>query len=203
LSDAAPPTAPPPALPAAAQPPGPGRRRRREAGPNLSENRTAPAARLRRFLTPERRRAFLAALRECGSVAEAVRRASSGRRSTTTFYDQRARDPEFAREWDDAIAEALGRIEAALFARATVGQVTRENYDAAGNLVAVQRMFSDAAALAILRVRDPAWGEALARRELDVTATARVEAVAGRPADLSALTTEELRQLELLASKVR
>jgi hypothetical protein len=152
-----------------------------------------------RGLTHQRRAKFLAALRECGSVAEAVRRASHGRRSKTTFYDERRRNAAFAAEWDEAMAEALGRIEAALFTRATVGQVTREQYDGEGKLVAVQRTFSDNAALAILRVRDPAWREALARRELD----ARVQAVPARPPDLSALTEAELRQLEQLAAKAR
>ena len=48
-------------------------------------------ARLHRGLTKERHSSFLATLRECGNVAEALRRASSGRRSTTTFYYLRAR----------------------------------------------------------------------------------------------------------------
>lgn len=63
--------------------------------------------------------------------------------------------------------------------------------------LAVQRAYSDNPAIANLRVRDPAWREVMARREPDV------KAVAGRTADLSALSDAELRQLELLAAKVR
>jgi len=173
---------------------------------NLPESRRAPA-RIHLGLTADRRAKFLAALRECGNAAEAVRRASNGRCSKKTFYDARHRDPEFAAAWEEAMAVALGKIEAALFERATKGMVVRQKFAEDGRLFAEDRVFSDNAGIAILRVRDAAWRDALARRDVDVTARAdvvsRVRVESPKPPDVSSLSDEELRELERLASKVR
>jgi len=178
----------------------------RDLDSNLEEKRRAPE-RICRDLTPERREAFLVALAECGVVSSAARRASSGRSSKSTFYDERHRDPEFAAAWDEAMAEALGKIERALFERATTGMVVRQKFAEDGRLIAEDRVFSDNAGIAILRVRDAAWRDALARRDVDVTARAdvvsRVRVEPAVPPDVSRLSDGELRELERLASKVR
>jgi len=69
-------------------------------------------------LTAERRARFLEALVETRSVTKASMMA--GKRNASCFYHLRARDPEFARAWDAALASVSAAIEADLTARAMV-----------------------------------------------------------------------------------
>jgi hypothetical protein len=81
-----------------------------------------PTHRFSRPLTPERKETFLATLRETGSPFAAARAAtpwSSERHcGLSTFRDERRRDPQFAADWERAIEEAIGRIEAEVVRRA-------------------------------------------------------------------------------------
>jgi hypothetical protein len=52
-------------------------------------------------VSPGARRGFLILLSEGVPVRDAV-----GKRSRSTFYAIRRRDPEFAQAWDDAVARA-------------------------------------------------------------------------------------------------
>jgi hypothetical protein len=73
-------------------------------------------------LTPERRRAFLEALRATGSPVAAARAATpkgTGEQAGySTFNRLRRADPTFAREWEDALADALATIESEIVRRA-------------------------------------------------------------------------------------
>jgi hypothetical protein len=61
--------------------------------------------------TPKKRAVFLKALAETGTVTHACRAAKLPRQ---TAYDWRAADPEFAKQWTDAIDVVADRIENAL-----------------------------------------------------------------------------------------
>ncbi len=78
----------------------------------------------RERLTPQRKRAFLEALRACGVATRAAREASpnaKGSGAVSTFKDERARDPEFSAAWDEALEAHAGDLLAELYRRATVG----------------------------------------------------------------------------------
>lgn len=74
--------------------------------------------------TPEKalarpwRAAFLAALRETGTVRDACEAAGIGRQ---TAYDLRAADPTLAREWDEALQDSADLLEREAVRRARVG----------------------------------------------------------------------------------
>ena len=59
-----------------------------------------------------RRAAFLLALADVPNVSRAARHAGLSR---TALYDERKRDPDFAEAWDDAIDEAIARLEETAF----------------------------------------------------------------------------------------
>lgn len=78
--------------------------------------------RSQRRVTEKRKAEFLRVLRATGSPAAAARAAtpwSTRRRGGyNTFLDLRKRDPEFARAWDEAMAEMIGSVEAEVVKRA-------------------------------------------------------------------------------------
>lgn len=74
--------------------------------------------RIQRRDAMEWRAAFIARLRGTGTVRYAATAAGVSRQ---TVYEWRDRDPDFAREWDDAIADATEALEAAARARALSG----------------------------------------------------------------------------------
>lgn len=74
-----------------------------------------------RTRTSEKKAAFLAALRERGSVMHAAESAGIGRR---TAYDWRDADPEFAAAWEDALEDSTERLEESMFERAMKGDTT-------------------------------------------------------------------------------
>jgi hypothetical protein len=79
-------------------------------------DRTTP--RIRAGLSAERRAAFLAALANAGSFEEALKSAEVDRAAALAL---RARDPSFARAWDQAQDQRLAQIEAMLVDRAIEG----------------------------------------------------------------------------------
>lgn len=89
-------------------------------------------------LTRQRRAAFLFALSSGLTVAAAAALAGVARR---TLYDFRERDPEFGREWEDALEASLAPIEARLEEIALTGDKSC--------------MATVRAAEALLRVRHP------------------------------------------------
>lgn len=76
-------------------------------------------------LTSRRKKAFLDELRLHGILVRAARAASpraSGRYGAKqTFLDERDRDPEFARQWDEAMEAAEAAIEHEIYRRAIEG----------------------------------------------------------------------------------
>ncbi len=74
-------------------------------------------------LSPERKAAFLAELARHGIVMRAARAASphSPGGASTTFNDERQRDPEFAAAWAEAIEMARADIEHEIYRRSTEG----------------------------------------------------------------------------------
>ncbi len=76
-------------------------------------------------LTDRRKRAFLAELARHGSVVRAARaaspRASARFGAKQTFADERERDPEFARQWEEAMEMAKADVEHEIYRRAQEG----------------------------------------------------------------------------------
>lgn len=101
-------------------------------------------------MTARRRKRFLDSLSEHGIVARAVRAAGGGRR---TFYDWRAADPDFAAEWDAALALGLAALEDEAMERAWRGH--RRGVWYKGRKVGVERKPSDGLLMFVLRNRLP------------------------------------------------
>ena len=57
------------------------------------------------------------------STAANVRKSAAAGISSRTAYRRRARDPDFAERWDDAIADALAQLEARVFDAALDGDM--------------------------------------------------------------------------------
>lgn len=74
-------------------------------------------------MTPQRRATFLQVLAETGIVIAAAQAAGPHQAtcSTVTWRDLRAKDPEFAREWDEALEKAAAKVEAEARRRAIEG----------------------------------------------------------------------------------
>ena len=108
-------------------------------------------------LTEGRKRAFLAALRQTGSLRAAARRATPGNSTAhgphTTFRDAIRRDPEFAAAVQEALDDALGSLEAEAMRRAVEGY-QRPVYQK-GQLVGHETVYSDNMLLTLLRARAP------------------------------------------------
>lgn len=74
-------------------------------------------------LTAERKAAFLMELARHGIAVRAARAASphSSDGAASTFKDERDRDPEFARAWEDALEAARADVEHEIYRRSTEG----------------------------------------------------------------------------------
>lgn len=137
-------------------------------------------------LTAERKRTFLEHLARTGVVAESARVASpqSARHGAlTTFKDERGRDPEFAKAWDEAVDHAVGVLEVEAFRRAV------EGWDEPTRFGPV-RKHSDRLLELMLKARNPQYRE---HRKYEVEAKAEVA-----PLNLRSLSPEKqelLRQL--------
>ena len=79
--------------------------------------------RIQNALTAARKQRFLEELASHGIVARAARAASPNSVGfcVSTFRDARNRDPDFAAEWDEAMDQARGAVEAELHRRAVEG----------------------------------------------------------------------------------
>jgi hypothetical protein len=98
-----------------------------------------------------RKRAFLESYAQCGSVAKACERA--GIRDRGQAYAWKKTDSEFADAWA-ALAECLGDVvEGALFHRAVEGVEKAVFFQ--GEVVGVEKVYSDAGAMMLLRGLKP------------------------------------------------
>lgn len=105
----------------------------------------------RRGWSEGRQRAFIFALSRCGSVARAARAVGMSRRSAYLLLDAEGAD-DFARAWDEAIDQGVGRVRADALQRALGGvfvPVFRR-----GKIVRVEHRQSDALAIALLNGQD-------------------------------------------------
>lgn len=68
--------------------------------------------------TAKKRKAFLAALAECGNVSRAAEAAHCTREGA---YKLRGTDPDFAAAWDDALEQASDKLEQEAWRRASEG----------------------------------------------------------------------------------
>jgi len=91
----------------------------RERGGDRSKRGWRKALRERHDgFTPPKQKIFLQTLRETGCVRDACRVAGI---TSTSAYRTRRKLPEFARQWDSALAMAAGDLEAIAFRRAVEG----------------------------------------------------------------------------------
>lgn len=113
-------------------------------------------------LTPERKRIFLDAVRQTGSLRAAAALASPHSDPSTyrpgyeTFRDAARRDPAFAQEIREALNDAMGAAEK-LLAERMLTPDTRPIFDKNGNLLGVQTDHRNAnqLLLAFLARHDP------------------------------------------------
>ena len=124
---------------------------------------------------------FIDTLAATGSRCAAARAAtpwSKGKKGgLESFRDLMRRDPEFAREVEDAKAIALGRVEESIATRAIKG-VQRPVFQK-GGLVGHETVYSDHLLLRLAQRLDPeAWGN---REKVDVNVKAAVLVVNSPP----------------------
>ncbi|HXH11169.1 MAG TPA: terminase [Alphaproteobacteria bacterium] len=93
---------------------------------------------------------FLAHLRQTANVTEAAQMINMARRS---LYDARERDPEFAKQWDDAVEEATDALEREARRRAVEGWDEPVFYK--GQLQGYIRRYSDRMLELLLRAHRP------------------------------------------------
>ena len=126
-------------------------------------------------LTDARRQAFLQHLAEHGVAREAARAASphatGGDGAYKTFADERQRNPEFARLWDEAVADAIGKLEREAHRRGVQGWVERGVFDKDGNRVGDVVRFSDRMLELSLKRHMPEYRD---RSQFDVNVAADV-----------------------------
>jgi len=97
--------------------------------------------------TPHVQATFLQVLAECANVREAARRI---RRSPTTCYAYRKRDPAFADAWDATMAEAMETVLEPEAIRRAVDGVERPVY-LQGQQVGTVREYSDTLLIFLLK----------------------------------------------------
>jgi len=130
--------------------------------------------RVRQPLTEDRKAKFLEVLRISGSVSHACRAASGIRQRDDssrcpygykTYHDERKRNPEFARSWDEALKHFAGELEAEVARRCflpdTRPLVTKDGNpirDESGKIICAESwMAANALALRTLSKLDPSW----------------------------------------------
>ena len=76
-------------------------------------------------------------LETLGNTANVRKSAAAAGISSRTAYRRRARDPDFAERWDDAIADALAQLEARVFNAAREGDMQSARWLLARRLPAI------------------------------------------------------------------
>lgn len=126
------------------------------------EPSSGPSRHPRARLTEARKRTFLRVLSETGSVPAAARAASPHskglRAASSTFHQERARNPEFAQAWAEAEEAALARVEAEIMRRAMTP--TRRPVFSKGELVGHTEEYDNRLLVTLARRLNPeAWSE--------------------------------------------
>lgn len=111
--------------------------------------------------TPEKRTAFLGALANTGNVTRAAQAAGMER---TYMYVLRREDPEFAKDWDDAIPIGAAALEDEAVRRASEGWDEPVFYQ--GTQIGLVRKFSDTLLIFLLKARDPKFRD---RNQVELT----------------------------------
>lgn len=139
---------------------------------------------------------FIKALALSPNVAAAARKAGITRQAA---YHTRSQDTEFSADWDDALGQAIEAAEGELYRRAVKGTITNRHYDKDGNLVGVDRQYSDTLLIFMLKAHKPEIYRETTRNELT--------GAGGKPIqteqvhDLSKLSLDELIQLRAIVAK--
>lgn len=126
------------------------------------EPSSEPSRYPRARLTEARKRTFLRVLSETGSVFAAARVASphsrGQRAATSTFHEERSRNPEFAQAWTEAEQAALAKVEAEVMRRAMT-PVSRPVFSK-GELVGHTLEYDNRLLVTLARRLNPeAWSE--------------------------------------------
>lgn len=115
---------------------------RKKAAPKAAAKKTRSAARARSR--------FIEVLRQTANVSRAAREAGI---PSSTLYRQRARFAAFARQWDEAMNEALDMLEEVLIERARDGVEKPVYYG--GEQRGTVRVYSDTLGMFMLRAKRP------------------------------------------------
>jgi len=112
---------------------------------------------LPREVDAKRKALFIEKLAEHGIVGQAAKAASlhSHNGCIATFYRERERDPEFARQWEEALLQARYAVEAELHRRAVEG--VEEPVFYLGKEIGTITRYSDQLLLARIRKLDPEY----------------------------------------------
>jgi hypothetical protein len=147
-----------------------------------------------RPVTARKQQRFLEHLAATLNVTEASEVAGAHR---STFYRLRKRDRGFAERWAEAEAEAIDRLEAAMYRFATVG-ATETVYDAEGNVVSRRVREDPASAARLLAAHRPALYSERHRLEIGGRVDVEHQLAAGPVIHLDDI----IRQRELEAGEV-
>lgn len=109
-----------------------------------------------RAISADQRAKFIKQLEKTPNVTLAARKAGFNPR---TAYETRARDPEFAEEWEDALAISVETLAAAVQDRCLKGIPTRVFNPKTGEMF-IERKFQDNISLGLLKVHDKRFREA-------------------------------------------
>lgn len=157
----------------------------------------------RKSITKRRRALFLDTLKKSGSV---TRSAIAGEIGRSSWYDLRARDPDFAQEWDDHEQEFLDGVEGEGIRRAVQGVRKVSHYVeylADGTKQTqehVEYLKSDRLLELILKARHPLYKPTKA---LELTSPDGSMSPAPDDINPDNLSNEELQQLVRLQRKLR
>lgn len=145
-------------------------------------------------LTPKKewQAVFLKALTASPNVAGAARKARVSRQSA---YKARAADPDFRAAWDNALGSSIENAEGEMYRRAVKGTITKRHYSKEGNLLGVDREYSDTLLIFLLKAHKPEVYRETTRNE--VSGSLKVT----QTHDLSKLSLDELIQLRAIVSK--
>lgn len=135
---------------------------------------------------------FLAHLQEGGHATGACKAASIAR---ATAYRYRQLEEDFALAWADAEQESTERLEEEAFRRAHDG-LRRNKYDARGNLLCEELVYSDTLMIFLLKARKPERYRE--RYEFKHSGEVKTSGV-----DLSKLSLEDARELQALLEKAK
>lgn len=100
--------------------------------------------------TPAKRKRFLEVLRATANVSEAARRCGLTRRAA---YNHRDADPTFRAEWDEAVEEAIDKLEREAWRRGVEGVDRPVTYQ--GEITATFKEYSDRMLELLLKAHRP------------------------------------------------